>query len=219
MAQPALLITWINYFEAVTRLAATFLLIRHAAHIQLDRFFSGRTPGVPLSEAGREQAAALGRALAGTRIDLVAHSPLDRTRETAEAVAAAQAEPPPLVAVPDLIEIDMGEWTGRPVGGFGDDPAWAAWNAHRGSARIPGGESMHEAQGRIVRALAALAGEEDGRTVAVVSHADMIRGAVAHVLGLPLDHLLRFDVGPASVSRVVWGDWGARLMSLNEELE
>lgn len=197
-------------------MTATFLLIRHAAHVQLDRFFSGRTPGVPLSEAGRAQAVALGRALARTRIDLVAHSPLDRTRETAEAVAAAQGEPPPLIAAPDLLEIDMGDWTGRPVGGFGDDPAWAAWNAHRGTARIPGGESMGEAQARIVDYLSALALAEDGKTVAVVSHADMIRGAVAHVLGLPLDHLLRFDVGPASVSRVVWGDWGARLMSLNE---
>lgn len=200
-------------------MAATFLLIRHAAHVQLDRFFSGRTPSVPLSEAGRAQAAALGRALAATRIDRVVHSPLDRTRETAEAIAAAQVAPPPLTAAADLLEIDMGEWTGRPVGSFGDDPAWAAWNAHRGTARIPGGESMGEAQARIVDYLAALAADEDGRTVAVVSHADMIRGAVAHVLGLSLDHLLRFDIGPASVSRVVWGDWGARLMSLNEELE
>ena len=197
-------------------MAATFLLIRHAAHIHLDRLFSGRMAGVPLSEAGRAQAARLGKALAGTRIDMVVHSPLDRTRETAQAIAAAQEHAPAPVAVPALIEIDMGEWTGRPIGGFGDDPAWAAWNTHRGTARIPGGETMGEAQARIVGYLATLAAEQDGRTVAVVSHADMIRGAVAHVLCLPLDQLLRFDVGPASVSRVVWGDWGARLLSLNE---
>ncbi|SFP83446.1 histidine phosphatase family protein [Sphingomonas rubra] len=209
--------TWIN-ITGWKRLAATFLLIRHAAHIHLDRIFSGRMAGVPLSEAGEAQAARLGRALAGTAIDLVAHSPLDRTRETAEAIAAAQNGAPALVAVDDLIEIDLGEWTGRPLGSFDDEPAWTAWNARRGSARIPGGETMAEAQGRIVRALATLAAAHDGRTVAVVSHADMIRGAVAHVLGLPLDHLLRFDVDPASVSRLVWGDWGARMMSLNEKV-
>lgn len=197
-------------------MAATFLLIRHAAHIHLDRIFSGRMPSVPLSEAGRAHAARLGRSLAATRIDLVAHSPLDRTRETAAAIAAAQGHAPPLVSDPALIEIDMGDWTGRRLDSFGDDPAWTAWNAHRGTARIPGGESMAEAQARIVGCLRSLAGCGQDRTVAVVSHADMIRAAVAHALGLPLDHLLRFDVGPASVSRLVWGDWGARVASLNE---
>ena len=43
------------------------------------------------------------------------------------------------------------------------------------------------------------------------------RGAVAAILGLPLDHLLRFDIGPASVTRIDAGDWGMRLVSLNEK--
>lgn len=199
-------------------MTATFLLIRHAAHVHLDRVFSGRMPGVPLSEAGRAQAARLGAALAGHAIDRIVHSPLDRTRETAEAIASARATRPPVGPVEGLIELDLGEWTGRALDGFGDDPAWRAWNEARGSARVPGGETMMEAQARIVACLTALAAAEAGRTVAVVSHSDMIRAAVAHVLGLPLDNLLRFDVGPASVTRVVWGDWGARLLSLNETL-
>jgi broad specificity phosphatase PhoE len=44
----------------------------------------------------------------------------------------------------------------------------------------------------------------------------MIRAAVAWVLGLPLDHVLRFDIDPASVTRIVLGDWGGRIMTLNE---
>lgn len=197
-------------------MAATFLLIRHAAHVHLDRLLSGRLPGVALSDDGRAQAARLGERLAGERIDRIVCSPLDRTCETADAIAAAcgcAAE-----RLGDLIEIDMGEWTGRGIADLHGDPAWAAWNQARGTARIPGGETMAEAQGRIVAALERLAIREDGRTVAVVSHADMIKAAVAHVLGLSLDKLLQFDVSPASVTRVVWGDWGARLMSLNERL-
>ena len=197
-------------------MATTFLLIRHAAHIHLDKLFSGRMPGVPLSEAGRAQAARLGAVLASEPIDRIVYSPLDRTSETAAAIAAARGSAVPVAAAAGLIEIDLGDWTGRSWQDFGDDPAWRAWNERRGSARIPGGETMGEAQARIVGCLAALAREADGRTVAVVSHSDMIRAAVAHVLELPLDRLLSFDVDVASVTRIVWGEWGARLLSLNE---
>lgn len=141
-------------------------------------------------------------------------SPLDRTRATAQAIA----EPHDLRAesLGGLIELDMGEWTGREIEGLHGEPAWTSWNERRATARIPGGETMAEAQGRIVAALDALAAAHAERTIAVVSHADMIKAAVAHVLGLSLDNLMAFDVSPASVTRVVWGDWGARLMSLNE---
>ncbi|MDP1026467.1 histidine phosphatase family protein [Sphingomonas sp. KR1UV-12] len=198
-------------------MTASVLLIRHAAHVHLDRCLSGRMPGVPLSEVGHAQAAALGAALADEGLTAVECSPLDRTRETAAAIASAAGLGEPRAAEA-LVEIDLGDWTGRAFGSFGDDPAWRDWNAHRGTARIPGGETMAEAQGRIVGYLEQIGRERSGETIALVTHSDMIRAAVAHVLGLSLDHLLRFDVGPASVSRVVIGDWGARLVSLNERL-
>lgn len=201
-------------------MTATFLLIRHAAHIHLDKRLSGRMPGVPLSEAGRSQAARLGVALWADPIDAIVTSPLDRTRETANAISAAALHGKPGVVVEEaLTELDMGEWTGRALDSFGDDPAWRAWNSRRGSARIPGGETMREAQSRIVDRLRGLAGENDGRLIAVVTHSDIIRAIVAYVLGLSLDNMSRFDVDPASITRVVWGDWGARLMSLNEKVD
>ena len=195
-------------------MTVTFLLIRHAAHVHLDRLLSGRLPGVALSDEGRVQAERLAARLAREGVDALVCSPLDRTRATAEAIAAAcgvAVEP-----IDGLIEIDMGDWTGSAMVELEGDPEWTAWNNARATARIPGGESMAEAQARIVGALAELAERGVGRRIAVVSHSDMIRAAVAHVLGLSLDNLLRFDVSPASVTRVVWGDWGARLMTLNE---
>ena len=197
-------------------MTATILLIRHAAHVDLDQRLSGRRPGVPLSDIGREQAAALGRTLAGESIDRVECSPLDRTRETATAIAKAAGLPPP-TPIDALVEIDMGEWTGAVFGSLRGDPAWDRWNTRRGTARIPGGETMGEAQARIVSHLLATAASDAGRTIAMVTHSDMIRAAVAHALGLPLDNLLRFEVGPASVTRLVIGDWGARLLSLNQK--
>ena len=197
-------------------MAATLLLIRHAAHIHLDRKLSGRLPGVPLSEAGRAQAAALGRYLADDDLAAVECSPLERTCETADAVAAAAGLPAP-ARVDALLEIDMGDWTGRALDSFSDEPAWARWNDARGTARIPGGETMAEAQARIAGHMDAIARDRDGEVIALVTHSDMIKAAVAHVLGLPLDNLLRFEIAPASVTRLVVGDWGGKLLSLNEK--
>lgn len=197
-------------------MAATFLLVRHAAHLDLDLRLSGRRPGVALSAQGRAQATALGRSLARAGIGLVACSPLDRTVETAQAIAAGSNLPDPERAEA-LTEINLGAWTGRAFASFADDPAWRAWNEERHVARPPGGESMAEAQARIVGWLAATAPAHNGRTVAVVTHSDMIRAAVAHVLGLSLDKLLRFDIDPASITTVVMGDWGAKLVRLNEK--
>jgi broad specificity phosphatase PhoE len=195
--------------------AATLLLIRHAAHIHFNRQLSGRMPGVPLSDEGRAQAAALGQRLVDAGVQHIWTSPLDRTVATAEAVAQTCGLPRP-EPVDALIEIDMGDWTGRAFGTFGDDPAWREWNEQRGTARIPGGETMGEAQARIVGAMERAAREHDGETIALVTHSDMIKAAVAHVLGLALDHVGRLDIEPASVTRVVIGDWGAKIMTMNE---
>ena len=192
----------------------TIFLIRHAEHGDYDVRLSGRRPGVSLSERGRGQAATLAERFAKAGIDRIEASPLKRTRETAAAIGAACAVPVRDEAA--LIEIDMGEWTGRQFGTFGDDPAWRDWNEHRGTARIPGGETMAEAQARIVGHLRATAASAADGTIAMVSHSDMIRAAIAWALGLPLDNLLRFDIGPASVSRLVVGDWGAKVLSVNE---
>jgi broad specificity phosphatase PhoE len=75
---------------------------------------------------------------------------------------------------------------------------------------------MAEAADRIGRHLDHLAGTRGGSRIALVTHADMIRGLVARVLGLPLDNLLRFEIGPASMSRIEAGAGWARLLSLNE---
>jgi len=199
-------------------MTATILLVRHAAHGHLDRRLSGRMPGVPLSDEGRAQAARLGAALVAEGIDRVECSPLDRTRETAAAIAGASGLPAP-TPVDALVELDLGRWTGSTFDELRGDPDWDRWNAQRGTARVPGGETMGEAQARIAHHLDRVARADGGRTVAMVTHSDMIRAAVAHVLGLPLDNLLRFDIDPASVTRIVAGDWGARLVGLNRRAD
>ncbi|WP_174278722.1 histidine phosphatase family protein [Sphingomonas bacterium] len=194
-------------------MTATFLLIRHGATDDLDVRLSGRRPGVPLNEAGRAQAGALARRLADERIDAILSSPLDRTRETAEAIARSKAM---AVTIDDaLIEIDLGEWTGATFAMLHDDRRWHWWNAERVTACCPGGETMAQAQARIVGLLRRLAAERDGETIALVTHSDLIRAALCDVLGLDLAGVHRLQVDPASVSTVVIGDWGGKLLNLN----
>jgi broad specificity phosphatase PhoE len=187
-------------------MTATLILVRHAAHVHLDRVLSGRMPDVPLSDAGRAQATRLAEALADRGVTAVQASPLTRAQETARVIAGGL----PVQTVDALQEIDFGAWTGRSFADLHDDPEWDRWNKERATARPPQGESMAEAQARLVAHLATVQG-----TAVLVTHADMIRAAVCHVLGLDLGSYWRFDVGPASRTVLQWEDWGGRLVSLN----
>lgn len=195
-------------------MTATLLLIRHAAHTDYGERFTGRADGAPLSAAGAAQAQTLAARLADQPLAAIYSSPRTRTRQTAAAVAALHglkvdvAEP--------LDEIDLGDWTGRRIADLEGDPAFTRWNEARASAAPPGGEPMVSVAGRAEAFARHVAAAHDGALVAFVSHSDVIRGLVARILGLGLDNLLRFDVDPASVSRVVLGAWGGKLLSLNE---
>lgn len=195
-------------------MTATILLIRHAAHGHLGRVLSGRMPGVPLSDAGRAQAAALATALAGTPLAAIHASPVDRAQATAQAIAAAQALP--VATAPAIDEIDFGDWTGARFEALAGDPAWQRWNAERSTAQVPGGETMAAAQARAWAFVREVAARHPAATIALVSHADVLKAIVAQVLGLSLDRLATFDIDPASVSRLIVGDGWARVLSLNE---
>jgi ribonuclease H / adenosylcobalamin/alpha-ribazole phosphatase len=198
------------------RMSATILLVRHAEHIEFGRILSGRRRDIALSQEGLEQAAILGDLLGTIDIAAVYSSPRERAWYTAREIA----EPHELKVMSEdrLDEIDFGSWTGCSFAELEGEPLWSEWNERRGSARPPEGESMAEATDRAFAFLSEAAAEHDGETIVALSHCDIIRGIIARCLGLSLDNLLRFDVDPASVSRVSVGNWGSRVMSVNERL-
>ena len=169
-----------------------------------------------LSPDGLEQAEIVSDLLAVEPLQAVYSSPRERAYYTGRTIA----DPHELkVQIADALdELDFGDWTGRAFNDLEGDPLWNDWNEARGTARPPGGESMAEAVARATKALEEIASEHTGQTVACVSHCDIIRGIIAHYLGLPLENMLRFDIDPASVSRLALGNWGARIMTINERL-
>lgn len=96
---------------------------------------------------------------------------------------------------------------------------WRRFNQFRSGTRAPGGELMIETQARMIRELEILRERHSGDTVAVVSHADPLRTVIAFVLGVPLDLMLRLEIGTASLSVVRMDAWGACVLRLNETEE
>ncbi|MBY3342957.1 histidine phosphatase family protein [Rhizobium laguerreae] len=193
----------------------TFFLVRHAAHDNVGNFLAGCTVGISLGEAGRSQVQRLGQRLRREDINEIYSSPRERTRETAEGIASACG-----LSLPQtddaLDEVNFGDWSGKTFEVLNDDPLWRRWNTTRSLTRTPGGETMLDVQARIFGLMESLASGGSKKRIALVSHADVIKAAVSHVLGLPIDAWPRFDIAPASVTTVVIGDWGAKVMTLNE---
>lgn len=195
-------------------MTATLLFVRHAAHDDVGRYLAGRMKGIHLGPAGRRQAARLAQRLEREKAQRVLSSPRERARETAAAVAAACSLPPAEVS-DALDEIDFGRWGGSTFTELEPDEDWRRWNSHRSLAATPAGETMLDVQRRVVGLMLDLAKDSEGATV-LVSHGDVIKAAVSHVLGLPIDAWPRFDIAPASITSVLIDQSGARLGTLNE---
>ena len=188
----------------------TIYLARHASHDEVGLMLSGRSE-IAINDAGHAEAVRLARRLAAVPLRAIYSSPRTRARETAAIVANAHGLE--VTAADGLDEIDFGAWAGRSFAALADDPDWQQWNNSRGHAATPGGEDMTTATARAVRQIEAVAGEAP---VLCVSHCDIIRGVVAHYLGLDADRLLGFDVDPASLTQLALYPGGGRVVTLNE---
>ncbi len=180
----------------------TVLLIRHAVNewVKTGKL-AGWTPGVHLNEEGQAQAAALGERLADKPLKAIYASPLERTLETAQAVA--DHHPALTVEIAAGVgEVDFGEWQGRAIKDLVRRKMWHVIQYTPTRAYFPGGETMRAAQSRAVDTVESLAAQHRGEMIAVVSHSDIIKMVLAHYLGMSLDLFQRIVISPASVSIV-----------------
>jgi probable phosphomutase (TIGR03848 family) len=178
------------------------------------RVLPGRAKGLHLSEEGRRQADAVAKRIAALRrVAAVYASPLERARETARPIARACDRA--LRIERGLLEVDFGDWTGESLAKLARKPEWAAVQRHPSGFRFPRGESFVEMQARITSALSRLVLRHRGRVVVAVFHADPIKAAVAHALGIHLDLFQRLAIAPASVTAIVYRDYGPSVLTVN----
>lgn len=180
------------------------LIVRHGLTASTGTALTGWTPGISLDDRGRAQASAVGARLAGLPVDAIVSSPLDRCRETAEAIARARNGPALSVQLDERVgECHYGDWTGQPLRKLARDPLWPVVQAHPSAVRFPGpaGESMVAMQARAVSALRDW-NQRLGRDAVYVvcSHGDVIKSILTDSLGMHLDMCQRIQVDPCSLS-------------------
>ena len=128
--------------------ARTITLVRHGQTASSARHaYSGRSD-IPLTDTGREQAAAAAQRLADAAVDAVISSPLIRARDTAQAIADATGAA--LRVDERLTEIDYGPFEGldRDEARAAIGPAFEAWRADPFGAPVPGMEPLADALDR-----------------------------------------------------------------------
>jgi probable phosphoglycerate mutase len=196
------------------------LLVRHGLTATTGNVLTGWTPGIPLDSRGREQASALAARLAPVQLDAIITSPLERCRQTAEAIAGI-GEGRPLAVQEDerFGECHYGDWTGQPLKRLAREPLWRVVQAHPGAVRFPGpdGESMMDMQHRAVSAVRDWNERLGAHAVYLVcSHGDVIKSVIADGLGMHLDMLQRIQVDPCSLTAIRYTPLRPFLVRMND---
>jgi len=198
---------------------AFFYFVRHGvSEWNAENRLCGRTD-VSLSEEGRRQAARLAERLRGLSPAALYTSPLRRTVETAEIIAASMGLTP---KVDDrLVELDYGAWEGMTFAEVMelDADAFRAWDADPGNVSPREGESGAQALARVVPFLDELAARHrvEREHVVVVCHRTICRLIVCHAIGLsPSEYRRRLSMDNAALNIIQSTEQGWRLILLND---
>jgi len=193
-----------------------FFAVRHGeTEGNKNKIYRGRWD-LPLNEAGHEQVERAGKALGGIDLDAIYHSPLERTRQTAAAVARWQEVEP--VPQDFLIDIDYGAWTKAPDSQVaGSQPElYRQWKESPGKVVFPDGEGLGDVRARVEPGLVRLAEKHPGQKVALCGHRVSVKMILLIALGLPDASFWRVQVDTASISLLEHRAAGFKLVFANE---
>lgn len=201
----------------------TLLFVRHGrTTANASGVLAGRADGVALDAMGRDQAMRTAARVAGVPLARVVTSPLERCRQTAQALLGRQTATPEPVTEQGITECDYGQWQGRALKDLARESLWSVVQSQPSAAVFPGGESLAAMQARSVEAVrrhdAEVAARHGGDAVwAAVSHGDVIKAVLADALGMHLDLFQRIVVGPASISIVRYGPNRPEVVAVNTD--
>jgi len=190
------------------------LLMRHGTNDWVHGRLAGWTPGVHLNDEGKAQAAALSERLGDLPIAAIYTSPLERCVETATAIARPRGLD--LRLVEQIGEVRYGEWQGAELKELYKHELWPGVQFYPSGTRFPNGETLGEAQMRMVQALDGLRERHPKETIAVFSHADIIKLAIAHYVGMHMDLFQRLVINPCSLTAIAFERMGPRLLAFND---
>jgi probable phosphoglycerate mutase len=191
----------------------TIYLVRHGITEWTGHRIIGNIPGVHLNEFGLSQAEYVANYLCQFPLQAIFSSPMERATETARPLAILLRIS--VKTIDFLREVNFGE-----LQGLGEELAsldvWQQFLTHPATVHFPKGESVADAQQRIVAGLDALAVQYGPNAqIACFAHCEILRLAVAFALHMPLDDFMRLTIQPASISCLEWSESNQSLKLLN----
>lgn len=177
-------------------------LVRHGTTtLNVENRYRGRRD-IPLDAQGYQDAVDAARRLSRVDLTAVYTGPLRRTIATAQ-IIADEARVPDIRILHGLNNVDYGAWEGMTADEAAaiDPEAFALYRTSPSRAACPVGERLSDAQQRMMDALALIGSRHAGEAVAAVTHAVMIRLAVAKLMNID-DESWRLPVGRGSLTEV-----------------
>ncbi|MBL9171129.1 MAG: histidine phosphatase family protein [Verrucomicrobiales bacterium] len=197
------------------RSATRLYLVRHGeVEERYHRIFGGRID-MNLSAHGHEQAQALADYLHKHPLQAAYASPMKRVQQTLAPYVNRGGHAPQVM--PDLREVDFGDWTG--LGWHEVQEKFGAsafnWLELLETGGIPNAETADGYRARVQPCLRHILGEHVDESVAVFCHGGVVRQLLSLMLDLPLSRMSMFEVDYASVSIVDWSPDRVEIQLLN----
>ncbi len=180
-------------------------LVRHGTtEWNREEIFRGRVD-CPLDETGRAEARAVAAYLQDLPIQGIYTSPLSRAAQTAEAIAAGRGIR--VLPDPDFIDLDFGEWQGRPLKEIKETypDLYRAWRDRPQEVSFPGGESLEQVRARAGEGLLRVARENPEKTVVIVSHRVITKILICVALGLDNSHFWQIKQDTTAINCLEFG--------------
>ena len=192
------------------------IFLRHGqAENNTKKILAGRTPGINLTEQGREQAEQAGEMIKSLNISAIYSSPIDRAMQTAEIVGKHCNVKP--ISDDRLIELDMGKFTMVPYNEIFEKHGNVFLKFYEGILEIShnGVESFSEVQKRVFDIVDFVKNEHKDENVVLVTHMDPIKAMIGKVLSLKPEILFQLIVANASLNIFKYDDQNYYLSSIN----
>ena len=192
------------------------LLIRHGDTEYMGETLAGRIDS-PLNAEGKEQSVRIADALKKIPIEAIYASPMIRTQQTA--LPLAKLLNLDINVNDSLNQVNFGDWQGLTFEELAQNPDWKTFQANPAIAKIPNGEDGFMVRERVSKAILEIAKQySDDSVIACYSHGSIIRHAISHFIGLPLENHNQIRVAPASISTLSLINDQRILLHLNQEI-
>ena len=190
----------LSLFEVESNMASIIFLRHGQAKNNTERVLAGRTPGVPLTDNGIDQAKKAAEFIEKMNVAKIYTSPIERAQQTAEIVGDHNAID--VISDKRLIELDMGKFTGLKYDEIFEKHGNVFLKFYSGDLELAhnGVETFAEVKNRVLDVIEHVIGQHKDENVLLVTHMDPIKAVLSSVMDLKPQSLFELIVANASLT-------------------